>query len=162
MNLFTLCLSTSLYIAWMGGKSPAQKVWQEKIMIVFVNYPAWSCSCKKVHIKKKNNNVLKQFVYFLICLHFNVCLQMPSCSGRNLLYAILALQLISTLERQVFDFLGFMWIPILSNFVHTLVVILGIFGVYQYTSIHLLTYLVWCLLWSAWNIFVICYYMDIG
>ena len=45
---------------------------------------------------------------------------MPSCSGRNLLYAILALQLISTLERQVFDFLGYMWLPILGNFLHTL------------------------------------------
>ena len=87
---------------------------------------------------------------------------MPSCSGRNLLYAILALQLISTLERQVFDFLGYMWLPILGNFLHTLMVILGIFGVYQYTSKHMLTYLVWCLVWTAWNIFVICYYLDLG
>ena len=66
---------------------------------------------------------------------------MPSCSGRNILYALLALQLISTLERQIFDFLGYMWMPILANFMHTLVVILGIFGVYQYTSRHMLTYL---------------------
>ena len=86
---------------------------------------------------------------------------MPSLSGRNLLYAIMALQLISTLERQVFDFLGYMWIPILANFLHTLVVILGIFGVYQYTSKHMVTYLIWCLLWSAWNIFLICYYLNL-
>ena len=66
---------------------------------------------------------------------------MPSCSGRNILYALLALQLISTLERQIFDFLGYMWMPILANFLHTLVVILGIFGVYQYTSRHMVTYL---------------------
>ena len=68
-------------------------------------------------------------------------IDMPSCSGRNILYALLALQLISTLERQIFDFLGYMWMPILANFMHTLVVILGIFGVYQYTSRHMLTYL---------------------
>ena len=86
---------------------------------------------------------------------------MLSCSGRNLLYAIMALQLISTLERQVFDLLGYMWIPILCNFVHTLVVILGIFGVYQYTSKHMVTYLMWCLLWSAWNIFLILYYLNL-
>ena len=67
---------------------------------------------------------------------------MPSCSGRNLLYALMALQLISTFERQIFDFAGYMWVPILGNFLHTLIVILGIFGVYQYTSIHLVTYLV--------------------
>ena len=66
---------------------------------------------------------------------------MPSCSGRNILYVLLTLQLISTLERQIFDFLGFMWVPILANFLHTIVVILGIFGVYQYTSRHILTYL---------------------
>ena len=29
----------------------------------------------------------------------------------------MALQLISTLERQVFDLLGYMWIPILCNFI---------------------------------------------
>ena len=68
-------------------------------------------------------------------------LDMPSCSGRNILYVLLTLQLISTLERQIFDFLGFMWVPILANFLHTIVVILGIFGVYQYTSRHILTYL---------------------
>ena len=29
--------------------------------------------------------------------------------------AILVLQLISTFERQIFDFLGYMWLPILGN-----------------------------------------------
>ena len=87
---------------------------------------------------------------------------MPSCSGRNILYALMALQLISTLERQIFDFLGYMWVPILGNFLHTLVVILGIFGVYQYTSKHMLTYLVWCIIWMGWNVFLICYYLEVG
>ncbi len=87
---------------------------------------------------------------------------MPSCSGRNILYALMALQLISTLERQIFDFLGYMWLPILGNFVHTLIVILGIFGVYQYTSIHMIVYLLWCLIWIGWNVFIICYYLGTG
>ena len=87
---------------------------------------------------------------------------MPSCSGRNLLYALMALQLISTFERQIFDFAGYMWVPILGNFLHTLIVILGIFGVYQYTSIHLVTYLVWCFIWIGWNTFLICFYLEAG
>ena len=87
---------------------------------------------------------------------------MPSCSGRNILYALLALQLISTFERQIFDFLGFMWVPMLANFLHSIVVILGIFGVYQYTSIYMLTYLSWCFVWIAWNTFLICYYLEVG
>ena len=74
----------------------------------------------------------------------------------------MALQLISTLERQIFDFLGYMWLPMLANGLHFIVVILGIFGVYQYTSKHMVTYLAWCLLWSAWNAFVICYYLQTG
>lgn len=36
------------------------------------------------------------------------------------------------LERQVFDFLGYQWAPILANFVHIIIVILGLFGTIQY------------------------------
>jgi len=51
---------------------------------------------------------------------------------------ICALQLIylysqiTTVERQVFDFLGFMWAPILVNFFNIIFVILGFFGTFQY------------------------------
>uniref|UniRef100_A0A672K6T6 Sodium/potassium-transporting ATPase subunit beta-1-interacting protein n=1 Tax=Sinocyclocheilus grahami TaxID=75366 RepID=A0A672K6T6_SINGR len=34
--------------------------------------------------------------------------------------------------RQVFDFLGYQWAPILVNFLHVIVVILGLFGTVQY------------------------------
>uniref|UniRef100_A0A182WL47 Sodium/potassium-transporting ATPase subunit beta-1-interacting protein n=1 Tax=Anopheles minimus TaxID=112268 RepID=A0A182WL47_9DIPT len=36
------------------------------------------------------------------------------------------------IERQVFDFLGYMWAPILVNFFQILFVIFGFFGAYQY------------------------------
>lgn len=36
------------------------------------------------------------------------------------------------LERQIFDFLGYQWAPILANFVHIIIVILGLFGTIQY------------------------------
>lgn len=38
---------------------------------------------------------------------------------------------LSTLERQVFDFLGYMWAPIIANTVQIICCILGIFGTYQ-------------------------------
>jgi hypothetical protein len=88
--------------------------------------------------------------------------KMPSCSGRNVLYVLMALQVISTLERQIFDFLGYMWLPIIGNFIHTLAVILGIFGVYQYTSKHMITYILWCIIWTGWNMFCVCFYLEIG
>lgn len=39
---------------------------------------------------------------------------------------------LTTLERQVFDFLGFMWAPILANFLNILFIIFGFFGTFQY------------------------------
>ncbi|NXW33345.1 NKAI4 protein, partial [Phaetusa simplex] len=39
---------------------------------------------------------------------------------------------LAALERQVFDFLGYQWAPILANFLHIIIVILGLFGTIQY------------------------------
>ncbi|XP_031222373.1 sodium/potassium-transporting ATPase subunit beta-1-interacting protein 3 isoform X3 [Mastomys coucha] len=57
---------------------------------------------------------------------------MGCCTGRCSLVCLCALQLLSALERQIFDFLGFQWAPILGNFLHIIVVILGLFGTIQY------------------------------
>ena len=93
---------------------------------------------------------------------------------------------ISTIERQVFDLLGYQWLPIAANFLHIVFVIFGFFGGYQYRKSYLITvtyllfylddfttfthnfcclslqYSVWQVLWLAWNSFVICFYLDIG
>ena len=39
---------------------------------------------------------------------------------------------LGTIEKQVFDFLGYMWAPIIGNFFQIICTILGIFGTYQY------------------------------
>ncbi|KAK9403270.1 Nkain3: Sodium/potassium-transporting ATPase subunit beta-1-interacting protein 3, partial [Crotalus adamanteus] len=39
---------------------------------------------------------------------------------------------LAALERQIFDFLGFQWAPILGNFLNIIAVILGLFGTIQY------------------------------
>ena len=85
-----------------------------------------------------------------------------SCGVKNLFYIFTFLQVISTFERQIFDFLGFMWVPILANFLHSIFVILGIFGAYQYRLNYLISYLIWNLIWSAWNAFIVCFYLHIG
>uniref|UniRef100_A0A674CFH5 Sodium/potassium-transporting ATPase subunit beta-1-interacting protein n=1 Tax=Salmo trutta TaxID=8032 RepID=A0A674CFH5_SALTR len=66
------------------------------------------------------------------------------------------------LERQVFDFLGYQWAPILANFFHIIIVILGLFGTIQYRPRYIVVYTVWMALWVAWNVFIICYYLDVG
>ncbi|XP_063489610.1 sodium/potassium-transporting ATPase subunit beta-1-interacting protein 4 isoform X4 [Symphalangus syndactylus] len=87
---------------------------------------------------------------------------MGSCSGRCALIALCAFQLVTALERQVFDFLGYQWAPILANFVHIIVVILGLFGTIQYRPRYVMVYTVWAAVWVTWNIFIICFYLEVG
>ncbi|XP_036827431.1 sodium/potassium-transporting ATPase subunit beta-1-interacting protein 1 isoform X1 [Oncorhynchus mykiss] len=87
---------------------------------------------------------------------------MGKCDGRVTLVAICSLQLMAALQRQVFDFLGYQWAPILANFLHIMAVILGIFGTVQFRSRYLILYAVWLVLWVGWNSFIICFYLEVG
>uniref|UniRef100_A0A672ZFT7 Sodium/potassium-transporting ATPase subunit beta-1-interacting protein n=1 Tax=Sphaeramia orbicularis TaxID=375764 RepID=A0A672ZFT7_9TELE len=87
---------------------------------------------------------------------------MGCCSARCMLILLCCLQLITALERQVFDFLGYQWAPIMINFFHIITVILGLFGVIQYRTRYVILYLLWMLLWVGWNVFVCCLYLDLG
>ncbi|XP_064327684.1 sodium/potassium-transporting ATPase subunit beta-1-interacting protein 1 [Phalacrocorax carbo] len=87
---------------------------------------------------------------------------MGRCNGRCTLVGFCCLQLVAALERQIFDFLGYQWAPILANFLHIMAVILGIFGTIQYRSKYLMMYAVWLVLWVGWNAFIICFYLEVG
>ncbi|XP_029168016.1 uncharacterized protein LOC114938303 isoform X6 [Nylanderia fulva] len=87
---------------------------------------------------------------------------MGICSRRHFLLTICSLQLITTIERQVFDFLGFMWAPILVNFFNIIFVILGFFGAFQYRPKYIISYCIWNALWLGWNVFIICFYLSVG
>ncbi|XP_062835232.1 sodium/potassium-transporting ATPase subunit beta-1-interacting protein 2 isoform X6 [Anolis carolinensis] len=69
---------------------------------------------------------------------------------------------VCVLERQIFDFLGYQWAPILANFVHIIIVILGLFGTIQYRPRYITGYAVWLVLWITWNVFIICFYLEAG
>uniref|UniRef100_A0A673YHH6 Sodium/potassium-transporting ATPase subunit beta-1-interacting protein n=1 Tax=Salmo trutta TaxID=8032 RepID=A0A673YHH6_SALTR len=87
---------------------------------------------------------------------------MGCCSGRCTLIFLCSIQLTVALERQVFDFLGYQWAPILVNFFHIIIVILGLFGTIQYRPRYIVVYIVWTALWVTWNVFIICFYLDVG
>uniref|UniRef100_A0A3B3RRF7 Sodium/potassium-transporting ATPase subunit beta-1-interacting protein n=1 Tax=Paramormyrops kingsleyae TaxID=1676925 RepID=A0A3B3RRF7_9TELE len=87
---------------------------------------------------------------------------MGCCGGRCTLIFLCTFQLMVALERQVFDFLGYQWAPILANFFHIIIVILGLFGTIQYRPRYIVVYAVWTALWVAWNVFIICFYLDVG
>ncbi|XP_077884015.1 sodium/potassium-transporting ATPase subunit beta-1-interacting protein 2-like [Ictidomys tridecemlineatus] len=77
-------------------------------------------------------------------------------------YSTPGLSQVCVLERQIFDFLGYQWAPILANFVHIIIVILGLFGTIQYRPRYITGYAVWLVLWVTWNVFVICFYLEAG
>ncbi|XP_055508597.1 sodium/potassium-transporting ATPase subunit beta-1-interacting protein 3-like [Leucoraja erinacea] len=87
---------------------------------------------------------------------------MGCCTGRCSFILLCILQLLAALERQIFDFLGYQWAPILANFLHIIIVILGLFGTIQYRPRYIVVYAVWTALWVTWNIFIICFYLDVG
>uniref|UniRef100_A0AAQ4QR61 Sodium/potassium-transporting ATPase subunit beta-1-interacting protein n=1 Tax=Gasterosteus aculeatus aculeatus TaxID=481459 RepID=A0AAQ4QR61_GASAC len=87
---------------------------------------------------------------------------MGKCDGRCTLLVICSLQLVAALQRQVFDFLGYQWAPILANFLHIMAVILGMFGTVQFRFRYLIFYAVWLVLWVGWNSFIICFYLEVG
>lgn len=84
------------------------------------------------------------------------------CRSRNILMFVVVLQMLLVVERQVFDFLGFMWAPIIANFLQIALLVVGIFGVYQYRPGCVIAYSVWCLVWFGINLTIISLYLEIG
>ncbi|XP_074656597.1 sodium/potassium-transporting ATPase subunit beta-1-interacting protein 1-like [Tubulanus polymorphus] len=87
---------------------------------------------------------------------------MGCCTGRCILITLCSLQLILSVEHQVFCFLGYLWGAIIGNFLQIIMVIIGLFGACQYRPRVVLAYAIWLLLWLAVGIFVICLYLKIG
>ncbi|KAL7741667.1 hypothetical protein ACLKA6_000288 [Drosophila palustris] len=85
-----------------------------------------------------------------------------SCTRRHFLLSICFLQMITIIERQVFDFLGYMWAPILVNFFQILFIIFGFYGAYHFRIKYIITYLLWNFIWIGWNAFLICFYLNVG
>lgn len=84
------------------------------------------------------------------------------CSIRCWLLFWLCTNFMVTITSEIFDFLGYMWLPIAANFMHLLVLIFATFGAAQLRPNFLLLFLAWVPAWIAWNVFVICFYLEIG
>ena len=46
---------------------------------------------------------------------------------------------LTIIERQIFDFLGYMFAPIFANFLHIIFIIFGLFGAYQFRGKYLVS-----------------------
>lgn len=91
----------------------------------------------------------------------NCCGNNSRCSSRSFLLLICSLQLISSILRQVIDFMAQMWLPILFNFFATIFTLIGLFGVYYMRPTHLSLYILFQMISLSWNSFVIAFYLEI-
>uniref|UniRef100_A0A4W2E1F9 Sodium/potassium-transporting ATPase subunit beta-1-interacting protein n=1 Tax=Bos indicus x Bos taurus TaxID=30522 RepID=A0A4W2E1F9_BOBOX len=115
------------------------------------------------HTKNCTNYYFPLFLDYLKCLNQN-CINFTLHNKllSELFETYILHQIVCVLERQIFDFLGYQWAPILANFVHIIIVILGLFGTIQYRPRYITGYAVWLVLWVTWNVFVICFYLEAG
>ncbi|KAK7576298.1 hypothetical protein V9T40_012584 [Parthenolecanium corni] len=86
---------------------------------------------------------------------------MELCTSRHLLLSVFILQLVIVSCRQIFDFLGYMWASVLANFLYTLFIIFGVFGVVQSKSKYTVAYVLSSFYWILWNLIVMCIYFDL-
>lgn len=73
--------------------------------------------------------------------------------------------LLLTITRQVFDFLGQVWLQIIINFFTIILLIVALFGIKQRRISYLTIYSLWALFNTFWNIIVLCIYSklrDVG
>lgn len=83
-------------------------------------------------------------------------------SFRKYLLIVLWLQMISVLQRLVFDFLGYMWLLVLFGIAAIICVIFGLFGAYQHKTKFLVAYMTWSVFWVLINFIVILLYAEVG
>ncbi|KAL1286244.1 Sodium/potassium-transporting ATPase subunit beta-1-interacting protein [Trichinella pseudospiralis] len=82
--------------------------------------------------------------------------------SRRRAFIILSVNLLLTVVREVFDFMSYLWFPILVTFVNVLNCVVSFFGVFQYRTGLLYASLCWIPVWIAWNIFLACFYCNVG
>lgn len=75
---------------------------------------------------------------------------------------IIIINLIFLIERSIFDFMGFMYGMIVADICYLLFLIIGIFGAFQYRVNYVAASTILSLVWIAWNLFVVCNYLNVG
>lgn len=74
---------------------------------------------------------------------------------------ILSPLLLLTILRQIFDFLGQVWLQILVNFFTIILLIVALFGIRQNRISYLSIYALWALFNTLWNLLVVCTYLRL-
>lgn len=81
------------------------------------------------------------------------------------LHFLLVPSLMLVITRQVFDFLGQIWLQIIINFITILLIIVALFGIRQRRLTYIGSFTVWALFNTVWNLIVFCLHSktrDVG
>lgn len=89
------------------------------------------------------------------------CFRWCCCQSQTTLDFMLVPLLMLTILRQVFDFMGQIWLQILINFFTIIIVIVALFGVRQHRISYLLIFLAWALFNATWNALVFCIHSKV-
>lgn len=81
---------------------------------------------------------------------------------RKAFTVIVILNLIFLILRSIFDFMGFMYGMILADMFYLIFLIIGLFGAFQYRVNYVAVSTILSLLWIAWNLFIVCVYLNVG
>lgn len=81
---------------------------------------------------------------------------------RKIFTIIIILNTLLLIERCAFDFLGFMFTNIIVDLLYLIFLVVGLFGALQFRVNYVVSLTVTTLLWIAWNIFIICVYLNIS
>lgn len=86
----------------------------------------------------------------------NYCLSSETALNFTLLPILLL-----TIIRQVFDFLGQIWLQILINFFTIILIIVALFGMRQHRVSYITLFSTWALFNTIWNIMIFCIYTKV-
>lgn len=81
------------------------------------------------------------------------------------LHFLLVPLLLLVITRQVFDFLGQIWLQIIINFLTILIIIVALFGIRQRRLSYVGSFTIWALFNTVWNLIVFCIHSktrDVG
>lgn len=85
---------------------------------------------------------------------------MTCCRLRYCLISLCVFQLVLSVERLIFDFLAYLWLPIFMTFVELVVLIFALFGAFQLRLSYLVLFCSWSVIWLIWNVFLICFFLG--
>lgn len=141
----------SIYSGSIQATRPASITGRCNGSEIYYNGDVTTANANLVNSKSSNHN----------SRHNSSCCCCCCFQSHNTLDFMLMPLLALTILRQVFDFMGQIWLQILINFFTIIIIIVALFGVRQNRISYLLVFLAWSLFNATWNTLVFCIHSKV-